>query len=465
MVMDANGHSHKAAGRPDGGQYDTKAGSGSDDDLDMEAIGARVADAAPELTDEERRRAILAILGMDAPKPDTMVDSDGVKRPPTPPTPPEVAPSVPEGDDDTRAYTADETRRLLDRAAHVEVGPDGVRLFDEDGNRLVDEADGRHLDYGTARKDPDVRRAVRAVYRSDLGDMPAADRRRAMRQAWRLSGPYDRRRAIDSSPNRRYIPAGAIARSLNRRKDRDGAAHLLVDLHYEDAGAAANVIRAGFPRDRRQAYIYMNNTWFQRYDKDVTDREGNVLHRKGEPIRGDYVSAHTGRQVNNGLLPSSKGAAARAYLSMLYKPTNGVPDEGTAKEIADVLRACNDEPDVQAQMLWDLCYGDGTVGNARGDVDFAKDILGGRKRYRRGVGLLDRFSRGKGQGNVARMVAYQKPISEKAARIFLDMEPGDGRLANTAYTRRRRGKDGLMHDVKPKRLTEMRNFIHAVYEI
>lgn len=33
MVMDANGHSHKAAGRPDGGQYDTKAGQGSDDDL------------------------------------------------------------------------------------------------------------------------------------------------------------------------------------------------------------------------------------------------------------------------------------------------------------------------------------------------------------------------------------------------------------------------------------------------
>ena len=47
----------------------------------------------------------------------------------------------------------------------------------------------------------------------------------------------------------------------------------------------------------------------------------------------------------------------------------------------------------------------------------------------------------------------------------LGMEPGDGRRANTGYTRRKRGKDGRMHDVRPARLTEMRNFIHSVYEI
>ena len=33
MVMDANGNSHKAGGRPDGGQFDRKAGQGSDGDL------------------------------------------------------------------------------------------------------------------------------------------------------------------------------------------------------------------------------------------------------------------------------------------------------------------------------------------------------------------------------------------------------------------------------------------------
>lgn len=37
MTMDANGNSHKAAGRPDGGQFDKKAGQGSDDDLEAQA--------------------------------------------------------------------------------------------------------------------------------------------------------------------------------------------------------------------------------------------------------------------------------------------------------------------------------------------------------------------------------------------------------------------------------------------
>ena len=35
MAQDRNGNNHKAAGRPDGGQFDRKAGQGSDDDLDM----------------------------------------------------------------------------------------------------------------------------------------------------------------------------------------------------------------------------------------------------------------------------------------------------------------------------------------------------------------------------------------------------------------------------------------------
>ena len=35
MAIDAKGNSHKAAGRPDGGQFDRKAGQGTDDDLDM----------------------------------------------------------------------------------------------------------------------------------------------------------------------------------------------------------------------------------------------------------------------------------------------------------------------------------------------------------------------------------------------------------------------------------------------
>lgn len=33
MAQDRNGRDHKASGRPDGGQYEGKAGQGSDDDL------------------------------------------------------------------------------------------------------------------------------------------------------------------------------------------------------------------------------------------------------------------------------------------------------------------------------------------------------------------------------------------------------------------------------------------------
>ena len=40
MAIDAKGNSHKAAGRPDGGQFDRKTGQGSDDDLDLGAVDA-----------------------------------------------------------------------------------------------------------------------------------------------------------------------------------------------------------------------------------------------------------------------------------------------------------------------------------------------------------------------------------------------------------------------------------------
>lgn len=37
MAMDGKGNNHKAAGRPDGGQFDKKAGQGTDDDLEEAA--------------------------------------------------------------------------------------------------------------------------------------------------------------------------------------------------------------------------------------------------------------------------------------------------------------------------------------------------------------------------------------------------------------------------------------------
>lgn len=40
MAQDRNGNNHKAAGRSDGGQFDRKAGQGSNDDLDLDMVDA-----------------------------------------------------------------------------------------------------------------------------------------------------------------------------------------------------------------------------------------------------------------------------------------------------------------------------------------------------------------------------------------------------------------------------------------
>ena len=63
MTMDSRGNSHKAAGRPDGGQFDRKAGQGTDDDLDFEAADARLSQAMPDMDAASRRRLIDAVEG------------------------------------------------------------------------------------------------------------------------------------------------------------------------------------------------------------------------------------------------------------------------------------------------------------------------------------------------------------------------------------------------------------------
>ena len=61
MATDAKGNNHKAAGRPDGGRFDRKAGQGSDDDLDFDAMDGRLSRAMPSLDHEARRRIIDAV--------------------------------------------------------------------------------------------------------------------------------------------------------------------------------------------------------------------------------------------------------------------------------------------------------------------------------------------------------------------------------------------------------------------
>ena len=66
MTVDARGNSHKAAGRPDGGRFDRKAGQGSDDDLDLDEADARLAAAMPGMDADGRRMLIEAAMNAKA---------------------------------------------------------------------------------------------------------------------------------------------------------------------------------------------------------------------------------------------------------------------------------------------------------------------------------------------------------------------------------------------------------------
>lgn len=422
MVVDVHGMSHKPKGLPQGeaGTYENQTSRYGDSDLDPTLMVASMS---------ARNHAIV----------------EHVK---------------------TKSFN--ETQGLLAETVRVEIGANGATLYDKDGNIVFREDPAAPpLDWKAMRGDPHVRLAARQALRDPLDNMSAAERRATVRAAFNLAGPYDRRNAIDSGPNRRYIPATHLAASLRRRRDQEKAARLLVDLHYEDATTSAAIIRLGYPNDKHAAWTYINATKIKRQPKDVVDRKtGRVIARKGDPIIGDYTDKDG--NVKHGPLPESKGAMSRSYLRMMYQPTNGVPSGQEAKDMADALRAIGEDgPQVQAQAFWELCYGNGSPTNLRGDVDFAKHLVARRSEpKRRGIRLLERFSSGRGQGNAARMVAYQKPLSREAAIAFIAMEPGDGRTAHTGFTRRRRNPDtGLMENVKPKRLNEMRAWMHAVYEI
>lgn len=362
--------------------------------------------------------------------------------------------------DHTMVRSPEETRALLDEADSVDIGPDGIILRDKDGDAIYTQTDGvPELDFRTLRTDPRVKARVRETLRSELKDVKYAERRNIVRQAWRMAGPYDRRRAIDASPNRRFVPASSITRSLRARRDQDRAVQTLVDIFHEDATVAAGVIRAGFPKDRKGAFAFINKT-------------KNLHGKDGRPVRGTYLDKDGNEKY--GVLPNPKGAAARSYLRMLYQPTNGVPTDPETN--AAVVRTLNDigdigGPEAQAKAFWNICYGDGSPANLKGDVDYGMRIAERRKSNRRGMAAIreymnGRTGRGGGQGNAARIAAYQGGLTREAAIAFCAMEPGDGRSAHTGLTRRRRNtKTGEMENVKPRRLSEMRSYIHQVYAI
>lgn len=69
MTMDSKGNDHKAAGRTDGGQFDRKAGQGSDDDDGIDPETARHIRYAIRLTpdrDPDRVFADMRRNGVDS---------------------------------------------------------------------------------------------------------------------------------------------------------------------------------------------------------------------------------------------------------------------------------------------------------------------------------------------------------------------------------------------------------------
>lgn len=419
MTIDINNRSHVAAGRPDGGQYEKENGTTkTDTDLD------------PLLT--------VASLNM---RNHALIDRTVMKTP-------------------------EETQALLAETNRIEYGPEGATLYDKNGELLYHETNiAPRLDVKTMRQDPQVRAAVRRTFRDSLSTMSAKDKRTTIRMAVRHANSYDRRIAIDTSPNRRYLPATMIAGSLRRRKDQSKAVEVLKAIHYEDANASANIIRSGYPNNKNAAFKFINYTKIQRYDKDLVDKStGKILHHKGDAINSTWTDREG--KSHSGPLPNPKGAAARSYLRMLYQPTDGVPTKHETDRMCHVFSRM-DDPTIQAKAFWNLCYGNQNPNDKWDDVNFEIGLIGQAHADREGAKLLNDWSKREGgQGNAARMIAYRKALSRDAMIRFLAMEPGDQRDARTMHTRRvRNKKTGVMENRKPKRLTEMRSFIHSVYEI
>ncbi|KAA8828200.1 hypothetical protein [Bifidobacterium myosotis] len=439
MVTDIHGMSHKPKGTPDGGQYEGGRGSGGGDDIEP-PTGGGVAAAAPSGGDgggdpEETLRRIAEPLRRAA-----------------------VA-------DRMDSKSAKETAGLLSEADRIEFGPEGAVLYRGDELVFRETNLTPHLDADTMRADPRVRAGVRAAFRADLSELPAAERRSTIRMANRYASAYDRRVCIDSGPNRRYMPASTIANSLRRRTDRKGALEIMKQLHYEDANASANVIRAGFPDDRESAFAFINYTKIRRQPKDVVDKKtGRLLARRGDPIRGEWRDRDGKRK--EGVMPEPRGAAGRAYLRMLYSPNDGTPTRRECDRMIHVFKRM-DDPEIQARAFHNLCYGNPAKGDEWDDVNFEVGLIGQRKTDREGAALVARFSdRERGGGNAARMIAYRKGLSREAAVAFLAMEPRDDAPAHTQFTRRRRNRaTGAMEDVRPRRLTELRGQLHALYQI
>ena len=398
MVMDRQGRSHRAAGRPDGGQYERGGRGGGGD-----------AGALLQLTPGEMR----------ARTPRENVEMMG----------------------------AEETLLLLQRAHTIYFTPDGCVMEDRDGRIIHRDEPGMPIpNVKVMQHDRRVQSVVALQFTAPMagadGRAPSASQLRAtIRHVNRYASAYRRRMALRESPYRHYLPGDQVARSLRAWKDRDAAFDVFRDIYHKDAGTARQIVCSGYPHTAEQANRFLNTEWMERDKKTgkpktvtVTDEHG-VEHKR--------------------LVPSKRGAPTRALLRMTFRPNNSTPPVEDVKRVEAYFRRL-DDPQREAEEFWKVCYGNGSP------VD---ESVAARPRRGRVNKVLGAWQSNRGQGNAARMLAYRKALSRDAAVAFLAMKPGDGRRANTQYTKRVRGKDGVMRDATPARLTEMRSWLHASYAI
>lgn len=190
MVMDSKGRSHKASGRPDGGQYDRRNGAGSDDDLDLDVMDARLAAAMPDMDEATRRRLISAVRGGTAkttppawqmsPESRARIDLErDAARTISGLEPPDCAGMGPRGADKALAAWLDEVKPgwRWDRAALAasRPGTDGDYRDRDPIDPMTAEAIERG-ELGTADKPGRMVRRLREVIPSDVDAMELARR-------------------------------------------------------------------------------------------------------------------------------------------------------------------------------------------------------------------------------------------------------------------------------------------------
>lgn len=294
-MRDGKGNNHKAAGRPDGGRFDRKAGQGSDDDLDMAP-----AFDPKHLTDDDilalrhaKGAELEAALALDEPNVDRRLAFN---------------PNL--GWDDLNA--------LRDRQT-----TDAMRRHILDGMCANPVSEGHHMEL-----------------LDEIKRLPAADRRMAwtcMAQNPRLDPKAAARIAVELGTTRAYIP---VAETLagNPRLTDETLAQLV--LKFPEGTYLLHRVISN-PAAGDGALIAAANRSRDGFDvEEAWSRVGDVRRLADADMRDEAVRRGLAR---NRTLPDAAGLKAMIG--------EGPVDPDLARGIAHLARACTRNVRVQTEIL------------------------------------------------------------------------------------------------------------------